>query len=383
MPTTTTELKAPPKLSVYEVAARYRKAFVRNAAASPPSQLESQETNVDLPRNLFGELLPVPRPKPVPREKSDRGTALWWEGRKSSYRGIQYCWSPISQDETEFRHGRENPKRDCVTAAYKRLNFSVVKQNNYENCGTNCVIEKSPSTGRLRVSASYCKHRFCVACGTTRSRLIAKNLLEHLNNRESRFITLTLKHRNEELRPQIKRLLLHFRNLRQSQLWKEHVTGGVAFVEVKRSKNGKHWHPHLHVICEGIYLAADRLSAQWLATTGDSKIIDITYVTDANKVARYVVKYASKPLDITLFDNNDWLDEAIQSLHGIRLCNTFGKWRGVELEAKPEDPGDWQTVCTLNVLKDGVRSEEAWAIALLKELTNREDDGLPLQSDTS
>jgi hypothetical protein len=163
-----------------------------------------------------------------------------------------------------------------------------------------------------------------------------------------RFITLTLKHGVGPLKTQIDRLGTCFTRLRHRKLWQSAVGGGASFVEIKRSKDGRHWHPHLHIVVEGRYLAQSALSADWLAVTGDSYVVDIRMIRDAAKVGSYVVKYASKPLDRSLYANPDWLDEAMIALRGRRLVATFGSWSHLALTAAGDDPGDWEFVATLD-----------------------------------
>jgi hypothetical protein len=337
------------------------------------TSLESIETNVGQSFDLFGNVIKVKVPPPPRPPKDAPGDVAWWEKTRHRFAGVEHEFTPADEIETNHRHDFWHFRRVQVRKAYDRLNFSSIKKNHFDNCGSACFVQRSPSTDRLRLSANHCHHRFCLACGQTRSRLIARNLVKHIDGRATRFITLTLKHRDEPLKDQVTRAMRCFRNLRSCKLWKESVTGGACFIEIKRSKNGKFWHPHLHILAEGSFIEQRKLSAQWLLVTGDSNIVDIRFVREAGYIANYVAKYASKPLDLSIFGEADWLDEAIMSLHGRRLCTTFGKWRGVELEEKPEDPKDWETICSfvdLCLAKDRL---EPWALALHRNVTGHRE----------
>jgi hypothetical protein len=148
--------------------------------------------------------------------------------------------------------------------------------------------------------------------------------------------------------------------------------GGAAFLEVKIAKDGRTWHPHIHIIAEGGFLNQSRLSDKWKEITGDSWIVDVRYVRDRGEVIRYVAKYASKPLDATLFRSKEHLKEAMVALKGRRLCLTFGNWRGLELEKRPEDDGNWKKVCTLDNLRRAVDRGEEWARGLWRNLTGED-----------
>jgi hypothetical protein len=343
--------------------------------AAPSALVQHQETNVDRPEvGLWKQPLPQRKPtkKPPaePRTRAIRETAD--ERRQAAY--WQRRTMPAEATETTFRHSHWGPRRAKVLESFQRLNLNEFRVDHFENCGSGCIVQASKSTGKIRLSANYCHDRFCLACGQTRSRLIAANIERYIDKRECRFLTLTLKHSKTSLREQIKRLQHSFRKLRQSTLWRNCVTGGAAFLEVKRSKSGAHWHPHMHVLIEGTFLSQPLLSAQWLLVTGDSNIVDIRFVRDGTAVVRYVAKYAAKPIDSTLFEEPAWLDESIQSLHGTRLCTTFGKWRGIELEAKPADPGDWVPLCSLKDLVARASEGDEPSAALLKLIREGKTD---------
>lgn len=353
------------------VAAAIVGSVVRLASvAAGLTKLDSIETTVTPLLDLFGSPLPPKKLPPVPREKYPPGYAAWAKEVDRRFPGSDRMFNPITPVEDSHRHAFWSPRRAAVKAAYERLYFSAVKRHNFENCGSACYVQRSPSTGRLRLSADHCHQRFCLACGQARSRNIAQNLVKHINGKQTRFITLTRKHRAAPLKEQVNDLVKFARALRQTKLWKNCITGAAQFIEVKRSKDGQHWHPHIHIIAEGQFIPRDKLSAQWFLITGDSHVVDVQFARDAGHVANYVAKYASKPLDLTIFGEQDWLDEAIMSLHGRRLCTTLGTWRGVELEEKPVDPKDWVTVCSFGNLVEEHRKGTPWAVALWAEVTN-------------
>ena len=362
----------------------FKIALARSRAAPvpetpPPTSLESQETTVvDPTRGIWGQTLPVPKPpRPLPlRLQPGYDPTLVSAGnfRKACPHAPYgpFDVRPADRCETEFRHSGWAVTRDRVKAALERIQVPAARQERFHHCGSGCVIEVCKVSGRARAVSNHCHDRFCKACGDTRSRLIAANLERHLDKREARFITLTLKHNSSRLCDQVDRLQTCFRRLREWVGWEESVKGGAAFLEVKLDKGGRFWHPHIHIIAEGSYLPHHRLSEAWLKITGDSSIVDIRFVRDPGEVVRYVAKYASKPLDATLFRSPDHLDEAMLALRGRRLCNTFGSWRGVKLEDKPDDPGEWTPVCSLVNLRRAVAAGEAWAAALWLQLTGSE-----------
>jgi len=221
------------------------------------------------------------------------------------------------------------------------------------------------------VACNKCHDRFCKPCGNERSRVIAHNVRAHLADRTARFLTLTLRAQHEPLADACTRLTRSFARLRSRALWKTAVTGGVAFLEIKRAANADRWHAHLHVIIEGKYIPKDRLSKLWKHVTGDSFIVDIKLVKNVDQVAKYVTKYASKPLDPSLTRSPDDLLEAIHALHNRRLCITFGDWRGVDLTA-PVDDGEWDAIAPLASLLTKAASGDPEARRIIHALRSPE-----------
>ena len=174
---------------------------------------------------------------------------------------------------------------------------------------------------------------------------------ERLGTESVLMVTLTLRHRSQPLRHQVDRLLTAFRTLRARRMWRDTISGGVGFVEVKWSPDRDDWHPHVHALCIGSYLANATLREHWRQITGDSFVVDVRQIRSLEEVARYVVKYATKPLDLALYRNERRLHEAILALQGRHLAMTFGVCRGWKLTATG-DEGDWEPIGTLHSLRE-------------------------------
>jgi len=162
-----------------------------------------------------------------------------------------------------------------------------------------------------------------------------------------RFATLTLKASDQVLKERLEFLRSSFSRLRKTALWKRSVTAGVACLEVKRYKTVGGWHCHYHLLFHGRYIVRTELARTWKAITGDSDVVDVRLAKSRKNVARYVVKYASKPLDTTYVGVDALLDEAVVALKGVRLVDTFGAWRGQKLTATEPD-GEWVDIGTLD-----------------------------------
>ena len=249
---------------------------------------------------------------------------------------------------TVFRHSGWAHDRDRVYEALRRTGQSLNRVAAFAQCGSTIrVYQSTDDPNKYRLGGSYCHDRLCLPCGNARSRVIATNLLNAIPKGRTRFLTLTLQVENESLEVQILKMQKSFARLLRSELWRERVTGGAAFLEVKRSSKSENWHVHYHALLAGRYIPQDQLSQLWYTITGDSTIVDIRPAGDPESVSRYITKYASKPINSDFLREPDLLDEAIIALKRRRLCKTFGILRGVSLTKAPTDDA-WESIGTLD-----------------------------------
>lgn len=276
---------------------------------------------------------------------------------------------PLELAEGAFRHSHWKDRRELVFATLKSAGTGQRTIDRFECCGCFARVVWSPSQGVHRVRASYCRNRHCEPCMRAKANLIAKNVQARLDQRAQgryRFITLTLKHSKTPLPQQIKRLFKSFTKLRKSAIYAGQV-GGTAVLEVKTGKDRK-WHPHLHVITEGGWIAKQDLSAAWLKITGDSYVTDIRAISNCEDVAYELTKYITKSTDMSVWRSPDRAIEWVIAMRGTRCCATYGTWRTWRLTQKPKDPKDWVTVCTITELIAAAAKRERWAMAIVDEL---------------
>jgi len=267
-----------------------------------------------------------------------------------------------------WRHSGWAPTRTRVWRALNDAGVSGSRLDRFEECGLHAwVLESVTEPGTYRLASDKCHDRFCLPCGQERSRTIASNVIAHLRKREARFLTLTLKARQEPLAHTITRLYKAFARLRQRKFWKQKAKGGVAFLEVKRSKDRNHWHVHLHALVQGRYMDKRVLSRTWHAITGDSYVIDIRQVKNPDEATHYVAKYASKPLDPTATREPTALAECVAALQHRRLCLTFGSWQGIELTTAP-DTGEWVSLVSLEQLLTDAKAGHPESRQILEQL---------------
>jgi hypothetical protein len=164
-------------------------------------------------------------------------------------------------------------------------------------------------------------------------------------------VTLTLAHSDKPLVEQLKIFDRFYRNFRRNKTVVQYVTGGIWFLEVKKSDRDNRWHPHYHMLLVGSYMPKALLSRIWLQTTGDSMIVDIRSAGNHKRVAAYVAKYSSKPAELCSMNTDDVLC-LMMSLHGKKLVSCFGCAVKLKLSAivRP-DRDKYQRLCSWSTLK--------------------------------
>ena len=270
--------------------------------------------------------------------------------------------------ELSFRHSGWSRHRAAVYRAMIAVRVPEPRLERFAFCGHAAWVYRTTGPNpEYRLKASYCHDRYCLPCQVSRAQQLAASLFAQLPAGRLAFITLTIKHSPLSLAEQLDFLLASFRKLRSSKLWRAASDGGVAFLEVKMSKDRTSWHPHLHIIASASWIPQSDLAAEWHRITKTSYMVDIRPVSDRQKVKRYVTAYASKPMSYAPTNNPAKLQESITALRGRRLCFTFGSWRKFKLIDRPE-PEEWIPICSLLQLMARAKAGETFACNVLAKL---------------
>lgn len=306
----------------------------------------------------------APRP---PREKKES------ESMRRAAAFYAHVVPPAEIEETRFRHSHWKNRRDRIRAMLARSGARVHALNRWDECGGQCQVQWSESRQNFRLSANYCKSRFCEPCMRAKANMVARNLREKLEEARQaarsrdpigvRFITLTLRHNKAPLKSQIDRLHASFKKLRNLPLWKLSQLGGAAALEVKWT--GVAWHPHLHVVAEGSFISKEQLSQAWHECTGDSFVVDVRALKDLADACHYVSKYITKGTNDAVWLDDDRALEWITASRGVRICNTFGSWRGFKLTKPTSSLNDWKPIRSLINLLEAAQAGELAAQAIL------------------
>jgi hypothetical protein len=210
-------------------------------------------------------------------------------------------------------------------------------------CGDYLVFRHYPALDEVRLHGAWLcrKHLLCPLCAIRRG---AKALGAYLPRYEAVIasearlkpflVTLTVKDGPD--------LLERFKHLQKSQreLWmRKHrqrgssvdcIEAAVWSYEVKRGKGSGLWHPHLHMVAMAeVPPSAALLAAEWHEITGDSFIVDVRPIDQADPASGFleVFKYALKFSDMEPADTY----AAFSVLKGHRLVASAGLFRGIEI----------------------------------------------------
>jgi Replication protein len=215
--------------------------------------------------------------------------------------------------------------------------------NKVEHCGDYLAFRHYFTVDQVRLHAAYLckKHLLCPLCAIRRG---SKALQAYLPRYEAVrasygllrpfLVTLTVKD-GPELAERFKHLMDC-----QHELWKrkqrrrgsplDDVQAAVWSYEVKRGQGSGLWHPHLHMVAMALTMPdAVHLAATWRDITGDSFIVDVRPIDEADPASGFleVFKYALKFSDMEHADT--W--EAFGVLRGRRLVGSAGLFRGIEI----------------------------------------------------
>lgn len=272
------------------------------------------------PVNLLSKSWPIVPASPAkPPFRSYRDVSI--ERCKAEYQQVEYIYE-LAPDDT--KHGRVNLLRDCRQGAYFAVNSE---------------------TRAVRIISNHCSLRWCPMCSSAKSFFVTESVTELIHGmKHPKMITLTLKHTSSPLADQIEHLYASFRRLRKMKPIEKKITGGVWFFQIKKTKQTNEWHPHLHMLVDGEYIAQRYLSNLWRKASYGSYVVFIKPVKDPQKSAEYVARYAVKPAYLVYYSLQDGV-EIVTALHGRRICGTWGVGRGCCLTVPTvETEGSWYRV---------------------------------------
>lgn len=303
------------------------------------------------------------------------------EGLETSLHPASHTADPTAfQIETFGKLERER-RRVCETlcdAAFEALATGATGKHRrlrsqsraLEDCCRHPAIFYRPSDASFSLHRSRCRSRLCPLCGRLRAIQLKSDLLPLTRQLDSpKLLTLTLKSSRRPLDVELTRLIRCFAKLRRTKLWKETYKNGMYVIEVTWNPKTQEWHPHVHAIVSGTWVAHSDLVTAWKKTTGDSFIVDIRVAHSQTAAANYLTQYVSKAQDASRVPT-DRLSEWALALTNKRLVSTFGGLRKIvgEEESVESEPDDSERLISLNVLYVDASNGDREAQDLLSEV---------------
>lgn len=273
-----------------------------------------------------------------------------------------------SDDPEVWRHSAWLAQRRRVLETFPLCDtVSESRITRYRECGTRAWVFHHTEGPRFKIHSAACKDRWCQSCQSSRAHIIRSNLAQRLQNRDVRFLTLTLRANGSTLSDRVDQIYAASAALRRLPFWKQHVLGGAQFIELKWIGASGNWHVHAHLLVEGRFIPHHALRACWKAVTTDSCIVDIRKPKNSTIAQRYVTKYVTKPVPDDIYADSDLLSTAIDALYRRRLCVAFGSWRGWRLLDTPS-AGTCTPVMPLRQLISRARAGDRFAADIIDYL---------------
>ncbi len=250
----------------------------------------------------------------------------------------------------------------------------------FQKCGEKFQLVCT-SCGGTHEAEKRCSKKWCPVC----SRKIAAKRSMKFEKAVAKmewplFVTLTMRNVDDLKSDAVRTLRRAFGKLRQRKLWKAHVKGGVASIEVTNIGNG--WHPHLHAVLDCEWLAwftpkprprdsraqikklceraAQELERVWAKLLKQpTASVKVKRVTDAT-VTKEVLKYSVKGSD--LLNSPDDVSPILRCLEATRLVTTFGSLFGIG-KGQPDETERPSIVCPCGAEKCWMPQETVDRIA--------------------
>lgn len=215
------------------------------------------------------------------------------------------------------------------------------------DCGNYATFRDYFTIGQTRLSriCTCKKHLLCPLCAIRRGAKALRVYLarvEHLRAADASLraflVTLTVKNGDDlgERFVHLSSNVRRYHKLRHLNRGHEVCKATSSVWSYEFTNRGKGWHPHVHAVWLG-HEAPDpfKLAREWQDLTGDSYIVDVRPLDDADPVAAFceVFKYALKFSDLA---DPDRL-HAYRTLKGKRLQDSFGDLRGLDVEPSDSD----------------------------------------------
>lgn len=275
--------------------------------------------------------------------------------------------------EQDFNFRNCTIDRGRVVSYFKGTGSSHPNAARILACGRDAWIQRSPGTGRLRVSCTRCNHRMCPSCRLRWSRTVNARLqteLKAADRTKLKLLTLTIASNTTPLVQQIRRLWDAFNKLRGRPLWKQAVKGSATVLEITFNTARKMWHPHLHSILEAHFMPQGKLSLSWKRITKGSTMLDIRAIRRPDRTATYLTSYLTKAPVLPTDEEGTRINELMLAWCGARLVRYHGSFKHkLPPDEKENDyPTDWMPLMPLTECLRRADEGDGGCVQILRNL---------------
>lgn len=213
-----------------------------------------------------------------------------------------------------------------LSLALANNNPSSILNKSYWNtyyCANAITIEKG------NVTSKYCKNRWCLVCNRVRTATNIRtyyNVLKQFDN--PYFVTLTIVNVKEEiLEATIGKMLSNFRLIINSKYLRKLTAKGVRKLESTYSDPRDDFHPHFHIIVDGLE-QANYIKKRWLelypTSLPEHQHIVKCYDGSLKELFKYFTKIVSKVGEGQIAIHTKALDVMFRAMKGRRTYQGFG-----------------------------------------------------------
>lgn len=249
----------------------------------------------------------------------------------------------------------------------------------FNNCRTNSWFVRHEVSGEVRIASNSCKLRWCPMCQKARQNFITSQVDSWFCRVDyPKMITFTLRHTSSPLKNQVDFLYKCFQKFRKRKFVKSRLQGGVWFFQIKKSKDGTEWHPHIHCLVDSHYMDRKKLSQLWAEVTHGSTVIDIRSVLNVSQCVKHIARYCATPsglVDLLPWDRM----ELYKTFEHRRLVGSFGTARSLMFRpVKPPDSDQWISIGSWSLIV-GLAGEDYRADEIISAWKNQK----PLSADST
>ena len=246
------------------------------------------------------------------------------------YKGLQNEQTSILQTVSSLK---KRAKSKYITNQYlfKLIDLDSPLKKSYWNtfhCSS-VLLQKDK-----KITSTYCNNRFCITCNRIRTaKLINGYTSEFEKFKKPYFVTLTIPNvYAETLKYTIDTMLSNFRKItnyigKRSRLDKMDRLVAIRKIEVTYNEVSNTYHPHLHIIVDGIQ-NAEYMRKRWLEMYTDARDFaqDIRKADKNSMIElfKYTTKIITKTKQKGIIIDARSLDIIFQAMYKRRTFQTYG-----------------------------------------------------------